>query len=179
MQLKIIADSQTPFAVYSGGHASNPGFSSTTGVHISFARMTQIEFSADNSTVEVGMGLVRYPGPHSYRRRFTDTYNRPGHLCTSLSKAAVTMWLVAGLLGPESAASLWVAAFLGQWIQFLLSGFFSWRGVFEDLTVSCLTPFVSPSFTRSLHLANHKQEDKPVWYMKIPLVLGISSRIRI
>ncbi|KAL9088095.1 MAG: hypothetical protein Q9159_003293 [Coniocarpon cinnabarinum] len=49
---------KTPFAVKSGGHASNPGFSSTTGVHISFNRMTQVNLSSDKSSVELGMGLT-------------------------------------------------------------------------------------------------------------------------
>ncbi|KAL2274187.1 hypothetical protein FJTKL_03591 [Diaporthe vaccinii] len=56
--IRIIARSQTPFALKSGGHASNPGHSSTTGVHISFARMKQVNLSEDKSTVELGMGLT-------------------------------------------------------------------------------------------------------------------------
>lgn len=57
-QIGIIAQSQTPFALKSGGHTSNPGHSSTTGVHISFSRMKQVNLSEDKSTVELGMGLV-------------------------------------------------------------------------------------------------------------------------
>lgn len=56
--ISIIAQSHTPFALKSGGHASNPGHSSTTGVHISFARMKQVNLSEDKSTVELGMGLT-------------------------------------------------------------------------------------------------------------------------
>ena len=56
--LRAIASSRTPFAVKSGGHASNPGFSSTTGVHISLARMTQVVLSADKKSVEIGMGMT-------------------------------------------------------------------------------------------------------------------------
>ncbi|KAJ9376548.1 CAZyme family AA7 [Paecilomyces variotii] len=56
--IKIIARNRTPFAIKSGGHASNPGFSSTTGVHISFNRMTQVVFNDDKSTVELGMGVI-------------------------------------------------------------------------------------------------------------------------
>ncbi|KAH8912102.1 FAD-binding domain-containing protein [Coniochaeta sp. PMI_546] len=40
----------------SGGHTSNPEFSSTNGVHISLKRFNQLVFSTDNSTVEVGTG---------------------------------------------------------------------------------------------------------------------------
>lgn len=61
--LKIVGSSRTPFAIKSGGHASNPGFSSTTGVHISLAKLTQINLSADKKTVEIGLGNVRFPRP--------------------------------------------------------------------------------------------------------------------
>ncbi|KAG8157918.1 hypothetical protein KVR01_012190 [Diaporthe batatas] len=56
--IDIIAQSQTPFALKSGGHTSNPGHSSTPGVHISFARMKQVKLSEDKSSVELGMGLI-------------------------------------------------------------------------------------------------------------------------
>ena len=56
--IKIIADHQTPFAVKSGGHASNPGFSSTDGVHISLQRLDQVILSDDKKTVTIGMGLT-------------------------------------------------------------------------------------------------------------------------
>ncbi|KAB5572573.1 hypothetical protein GE09DRAFT_1025996 [Coniochaeta sp. 2T2.1] len=54
--LQVVGCSRTPFAIMSGGHASNPGFSSTTGVHISLKRFDQFELSEDNSTLEVGSG---------------------------------------------------------------------------------------------------------------------------
>jgi FAD/FMN-containing dehydrogenase len=57
--LKIVGATRTPFAVKSGGHASNPGFSCTTGVHISLAQLTQVNLSEDKKTVEVGLGNVR------------------------------------------------------------------------------------------------------------------------
>lgn len=56
--MKVIGSTRSPFAVKSGGHASNPGFSSTTGVHISLKRMDQVTLSDDNSTVEIGTGIV-------------------------------------------------------------------------------------------------------------------------
>ncbi|KAK4220715.1 bifunctional solanapyrone synthase [Podospora fimiseda] len=56
--LKVIAATRTPFAVYSGGHASNPGFSSTPGIHIDLANLNQIILSPDKSTVEIGFGLT-------------------------------------------------------------------------------------------------------------------------
>jgi hypothetical protein len=59
--LKIVGSTRTPFAVKSGGHASNPGFSSTTGVHISLAKLTQINLSEDKKTLELGMGNVGLP----------------------------------------------------------------------------------------------------------------------
>lgn len=54
--MQIVGATRTPFAVKSGGHASNPGFSSTPGVHISMTRMDHVIPSADNKTVEVGFG---------------------------------------------------------------------------------------------------------------------------
>jgi hypothetical protein len=61
--LQIVAATRTPFAVKSGGHASNPGFSSTTGVFISLVKMNQVVLSEDKSTVEIGTGNVssRFP----------------------------------------------------------------------------------------------------------------------
>jgi hypothetical protein len=59
--LKIVGENRTPFAVKSGGHASNPGFSSTTGVFISLVRLNQVILSTDKSTAEVGLGNVGSP----------------------------------------------------------------------------------------------------------------------
>nr|QTE75996.1 ZopR4 [Diffractella curvata] len=56
--LKIIGATKTPFAIMSGGHSSNQKFSSTTGIHISLIRLRQVVFSADKSTVEIGMGIT-------------------------------------------------------------------------------------------------------------------------
>ncbi|KAF4610654.1 hypothetical protein D9613_006785 [Agrocybe pediades] len=56
--LNIVATTQTPFAVKGGGHASNPGFSSTTGVHISMTRFDEVTYDAASQTVVVGSGLV-------------------------------------------------------------------------------------------------------------------------
>ncbi|KJA15273.1 hypothetical protein HYPSUDRAFT_48491 [Hypholoma sublateritium FD-334 SS-4] len=56
--LGIVGSTQTPFAVKGGGHASNPGFSSTTGVHISMYRFSAINYDAAAQTVEIGSGLI-------------------------------------------------------------------------------------------------------------------------
>lgn len=56
--ISLIAENETPFALQCGGHISNPGFSSTSGVHISMTRMKQVVLSEDKSTVELGMGLI-------------------------------------------------------------------------------------------------------------------------
>ncbi|KAK1831488.1 hypothetical protein QBC39DRAFT_371881 [Podospora conica] len=53
--LRIIGETRTPFAVMSGGHASNRGFSSTEGVHISLRRMDEVVVK-DGGVVEVGFG---------------------------------------------------------------------------------------------------------------------------
>lgn len=57
--LKIVGSTRTPFGVKSGGHSANPGYSSTTGVQISLAKLTQVVLSEDKTTVEVGLGNVR------------------------------------------------------------------------------------------------------------------------
>jgi len=56
--LRILGNNKTPFAVKGGGHAMNPGFSSTPGVQIAMARFNQVKYSPDKQTVEVGAGLV-------------------------------------------------------------------------------------------------------------------------
>ncbi|RXW13918.1 hypothetical protein EST38_g11934 [Candolleomyces aberdarensis] len=55
--LRIIGQTRTPFAVQSGGHATNPGFSSTLGVHISLYSLRSIDYSSTSQTVEIGTGL--------------------------------------------------------------------------------------------------------------------------
>ncbi|KAM3427061.1 hypothetical protein NHJ13734_009138 [Beauveria thailandica] len=54
--LKILGASRTPFAIQSGGRATNPGFSSTPGVHITLARLKEVRLSPDKSNVTVGLG---------------------------------------------------------------------------------------------------------------------------
>lgn len=56
--MKIIGQYQIPFAVKGGGHTYNPGFSSTTGIHISMTRFTKIVYQPNHKTVDVGAGLV-------------------------------------------------------------------------------------------------------------------------
>lgn len=42
----------------SGGHAYNPGFSSTTGVQISMVRFNDITYDNASSTVTIGVGQI-------------------------------------------------------------------------------------------------------------------------
>lgn len=56
--LRVVAATRTPFAVQSGGHASNPGFSSTKGVHISLDDLNHMQLSDDKKTITVGFGAV-------------------------------------------------------------------------------------------------------------------------
>lgn len=44
--------------VKGGGHGTNPGWSSTTGVHISLYRFSQVNYNAATQTAEVGAGLI-------------------------------------------------------------------------------------------------------------------------
>ncbi|EUC62597.1 FAD-dependent oxidoreductase, putative [Rhizoctonia solani AG-3 Rhs1AP] len=63
--LQIVANTSTPFGVRSGGHATNPGFSSTPGVQIALFKFSEVTYhpgpaAADGSvgTVDIGTGLV-------------------------------------------------------------------------------------------------------------------------
>ncbi|KAM0749230.1 FAD-binding domain-containing protein [Meredithblackwellia eburnea MCA 4105] len=56
--IKILGSTRTQFAVMSGGHTGNAGFSSVgpSGVHISFTRMRSVSLSSDKSTCSFGPG---------------------------------------------------------------------------------------------------------------------------
>ncbi|KAJ7686166.1 FAD-binding domain-containing protein [Mycena rosella] len=56
--LQIVGASRIPFAVKGGGHTSNPGFSSTPGVHLSMSRFSEVTYNASAGTVIIGAGLV-------------------------------------------------------------------------------------------------------------------------
>ncbi|KAF8968757.1 FAD dependent oxidoreductase [Flammula alnicola] len=56
--LGILGKTNTPFAVKGGGHATNPGFSSTPGVHISMSRFSEIKYDAVSKTADIGAGLI-------------------------------------------------------------------------------------------------------------------------
>ncbi|KAJ8496450.1 hypothetical protein ONZ45_g12438 [Pleurotus djamor] len=56
--LGIVGSTGTPFAVKGGGHTSNPGFSSTSGVHISMTRFNEVTYDPDTQTVVLGAGLI-------------------------------------------------------------------------------------------------------------------------
>ncbi|KAJ7044644.1 FAD-binding domain-containing protein [Mycena alexandri] len=54
--LKTVNATKTPFAVKGGGHTSNVGFSSTTGVHISLAQFNYTRLDVSAKTVAIGGG---------------------------------------------------------------------------------------------------------------------------
>ncbi|KAG0695257.1 hypothetical protein DFH29DRAFT_992002 [Suillus ampliporus] len=56
--LQILGETRTPFAVKGGGHATNPGFSSTTGVQISMSRFSDVTYDALSQTATIGAGLL-------------------------------------------------------------------------------------------------------------------------
>ncbi|KIJ50387.1 hypothetical protein M422DRAFT_777110 [Sphaerobolus stellatus SS14] len=56
--LNILGSTNTSFAVKGGGHASNPGFSSTQGVHISMYRFSEVTYDNITATAVVGAGLI-------------------------------------------------------------------------------------------------------------------------
>ncbi|KAI0794890.1 FAD dependent oxidoreductase [Abortiporus biennis] len=56
--LRILGSDRTPFAIKGGGHATNPGFSSTKGVQIAMSRFSAVNYHPENQTVDVGPGLT-------------------------------------------------------------------------------------------------------------------------
>ncbi|KAF8486358.1 FAD-binding domain-containing protein [Russula ochroleuca] len=56
--LHILGSTQMPFAVKGGGHATNPGFSSTRGIQIAMRRFNETKVNSASGTVEVGAGLT-------------------------------------------------------------------------------------------------------------------------
>ncbi|KAJ7778986.1 FAD dependent oxidoreductase [Mycena metata] len=56
--IKLLGKTRTPFAVKSGGHATNPGYSSTPGVQISLTRFNAIKYDKNKETVVLGAGLI-------------------------------------------------------------------------------------------------------------------------
>lgn len=56
--MKMIGQSKVPFAIASGKHSSNQGFSSTTGIQIDLAGFKNVNLSADHSYADIGAGLL-------------------------------------------------------------------------------------------------------------------------
>ena len=46
------------FQVKSGGHTSNPGFSSTEGIQIYTGKFSQVTYDAASGTAVIGTGLI-------------------------------------------------------------------------------------------------------------------------
>ncbi|KAF9245769.1 FAD-binding domain-containing protein [Melanogaster broomeanus] len=56
--LQIIGALRTPFAVKGGGHTTNPGFSSTTGIQIAMFRFSDVVYDSQAQTATIGAGLT-------------------------------------------------------------------------------------------------------------------------
>ncbi|KAF9225356.1 FAD-binding domain-containing protein [Gyrodon lividus] len=56
--LQILGKARTPFAVKGGGHTTNPGFSSTRGVHISMTRFSDVTYNPSVRTATIGAGMT-------------------------------------------------------------------------------------------------------------------------
>ncbi|KAF9225427.1 FAD-binding domain-containing protein [Gyrodon lividus] len=56
--LQIIGATRTPFAVKGGGHTTNPGFSSTTGVQIAMFHFSDVVYDSEAQTATIGAGLT-------------------------------------------------------------------------------------------------------------------------
>ncbi|PBK61220.1 FAD-binding domain-containing protein [Armillaria solidipes] len=56
--LGIAGKTKTPFGVKGGGHATNQGFSSTTGVQIAMTRFNEVAYDPTTQTVVIGAGNI-------------------------------------------------------------------------------------------------------------------------
>ncbi|KAJ6526907.1 hypothetical protein DFH09DRAFT_935774, partial [Mycena vulgaris] len=56
--MEVIKEHSVSFAVKGGGHATNPTFSSTSGIQISMSRFTKISHDSDKHELTVGAGCV-------------------------------------------------------------------------------------------------------------------------
>ncbi|PFH46586.1 hypothetical protein AMATHDRAFT_69520 [Amanita thiersii Skay4041] len=56
--LRFIGREKVQFGVKSGGHATNPGFSSTSGVQIALTRFNIVTYHQETQTADIGTGLV-------------------------------------------------------------------------------------------------------------------------
>ncbi|KAK0229791.1 FAD dependent oxidoreductase [Armillaria nabsnona] len=56
--LGILGYTKTPFGIKGGGHATNQGFSSTTGVQIAMTRFDEITYDSTTQTAVIGAGNI-------------------------------------------------------------------------------------------------------------------------
>ncbi|KAK0447276.1 FAD dependent oxidoreductase [Armillaria borealis] len=56
--LGIVGKAKTPFGVKGGGHATNQGFSSTTGVQITMTRFNEVTYDPTTQTAVIGAGNI-------------------------------------------------------------------------------------------------------------------------
>ncbi|KAK0499151.1 hypothetical protein EDD18DRAFT_1350580 [Armillaria luteobubalina] len=56
--LAILGKTKTPFGIKGGGHATNQGFSSTTGVQIAMTRFNEITYDSVTQTAVIGAGNI-------------------------------------------------------------------------------------------------------------------------
>ncbi|KAH9972613.1 hypothetical protein BGW80DRAFT_1459703 [Lactifluus volemus] len=114
--LRELASTHTPFAVKGGGHATNPEFSSTPGVHISMVRFNNIIIHEDLKTVEIGAGLT-----------WTDVY---AYLVPKVSMLWEAVWVL----------SAWPAILWEETYPLHFAGY-SWKTSQYGLTADTVTEF--------------------------------------
>ncbi|KAK0224251.1 hypothetical protein IW262DRAFT_882938 [Armillaria fumosa] len=56
--LAILDETKTPFGIKGGGHATNPGFSSTSGVQIAMTRFNKVTYDSVTQTAVIGAGNI-------------------------------------------------------------------------------------------------------------------------
>ena len=102
-----------PFQVKSGGHATNPGFSSTPGVLIYTGRFNQVTYDAASSTAVVGAGLV---WDTVYQQLQPYNVSVLGGRVTGVSECCPTFSLLKhlALLHGRSVSAVWRVAEVGS-----------------------------------------------------------------
>ncbi|KAJ7729590.1 FAD-binding domain-containing protein [Mycena metata] len=56
--IKLLGQTRTPFAGYSYGDATNPGWSSSLGVQIAMTRFNAVKYDKQRGTIAIGLGLI-------------------------------------------------------------------------------------------------------------------------
>ena len=92
----------------SGGHTSNPGFSSTKGIHIYTGKFSQVTYDAASGTAVIGSGLI---WDTVYQRLQEHCVSVVGGRVTGVSGRDPPVWVSLTMSHNRSG---WVASYSGE-----------------------------------------------------------------